>query len=87
LKGQGVIAACLIGDPNMSNENMTFEQHLAKAAEEANENELVTMTQLEAWNFIDSCTNEDLANAMDHAQGGVKQGNTTAAYILLKIVP
>lgn len=64
---------------------MTFEQLLAKAAEEANSNELVTMTATQARGFLDGNEIPDFDNAIDHAQGDVFTGEKAVAYILIKV--
>jgi hypothetical protein len=66
---------------------MTFEQHLKKAEEEANGNELVTLDVKQIRSFLDGhSVLEELDSAMDWAQGAVHDGEKEVSYILIKIV-
>jgi hypothetical protein len=67
---------------------MTFEQLLKKAAEEANEHELVTITISEIRSYLDSIENqlEELDGALDWAQGAVHSGESKEAWVLIKVV-
>jgi hypothetical protein len=66
---------------------MTFEQLLKKAAEEANEHELVTLDVQQIRSFLDGhSVLEELDSAMDWAQGAVHSGENAESWILIKIV-
>jgi hypothetical protein len=67
---------------------MTFEQLMAKAAEEANEHELVTIKVAEVRSYMDSVENqlEELDHCLDWAQGAVHGGEKEVSWILVKVV-
>jgi hypothetical protein len=68
---------------------MTFEQLLAKAAEEANENELVILNLETVRSYLDSNENslpQEFDNALDWAQGEVHTGEKKVSWVLIKIV-
>jgi hypothetical protein len=66
---------------------MTFEQHLKKAEEEANEHELVTLDVGQIRSYLDGNIDamQELDNALDWGQGEV-HGETKVSYVLIKIV-
>jgi hypothetical protein len=66
---------------------MTFEQLMAKAAEEANEHELIAISVNDARAYLDSNENtlEDFDSAIDWAQGAVHSGEKPISWILIKI--
>jgi hypothetical protein len=68
---------------------MTFEQLMAKAAEEANEHELLVLNVEEIRNYVDSTENqlEDLDSILDWAQGDVHSGKKKVNWILIKVIP
>jgi hypothetical protein len=71
---------------------MIFKHLIRKAAEEANENELITLTVTQVRDHLDDHGDatikfmEQLDKCLDLAQGAVFIGETDVNYVIIKII-